>query len=526
MIGLMRRKTRILIFGTGAGGVSFYKHARSRYKVIGFLDNNSQKQGQALFGKRIYAPRAINQLLFDKIIIVSDYYREIHQQLIGELAVDDQKVSIFQGASQTPSVWQRWRKHLELAAYERMCLRPGPVANLLYWLLFGRYAGNDGARVRLLPLRWLDEATSFQVHRFRPAMPGTVQGPRFIDRHPPPTAVTLPQVALTHFRQARVCSVSRAIVLSENEVVIERVRTSRATSADYTGAHLVHHGRTLALVRSGQSEQIVKGILISGCNEVNYYHWVIEILPQLQFIAELPDRYADYPILISAFSQTIASVRTLMESFGIRRPLICLSSIATYQVADLLVINAPNNVIPNRKDKAGWDAQDSFARPESIAFLREKTAPLAASVSASSLPKRVLLARKGILRHYNQDEIVSLLQPYDFSPVFMEDLDLRHQVALMANAEIIIGPTGAAWTNIVFASPGTKALCWMAEEWGELSCFSNLAAIVGVDMDYLSYTAGTSDSRELYYQQYRVDPDKIAAWVQQCVPPATREEEK
>lgn len=519
------RKTRILIFGTGAGGVSFYKRARSRYKVVGFLDNNRQKQGQALFGKPVYAPQAIDRLLFDKIIIVSDYYREIHQQLIGELAVSEQKISVFQGASQPPpSFWQRWRKQLELAATDRMCLQTGPVSSLLYWLLYGRHRQQQKVNVRLLPLRWLDEANAFKVHVFRPAMAGSVQGPRFTDRHTPAKAITLPEVALYHFRQAQVCSVSRAVVLASDEVVIERVPTAPATNADYAAAHLLHHGSKLALMRAGPAEPIQKGILISGCNEVNYYHWVVEILPQLQFIAELPARYADYPILISVFSQNIASVKTLVDSIGVDRPVIFLSSIASYRVTDLLMISAPNNFIPNQKGRAWRSVEDSFARPESIAFLREKTRALAAAVPVSSLPKRVFLARKGILRQYNQAEVLSLLEPVGFTAVYMEDHDLSHQVALISNADIIVGPTGAAWTNILFASEASKALCWMAEEWGELSCFSNLAAIAGVDMDYLSYQAGTLDSRELYYQQYHVDTDKIAAWIRQHASLALHEE--
>jgi capsular polysaccharide biosynthesis protein len=99
----------------------------------------------------------------------------------------------------------------------------------------------------------------------------------------------------------------------------------------------------------------------------------------------------------------------------------------------------------------------------------------------------------------------------------MEDLDVSQQVAVMANAEIIVGPTGAAWTNILFASAGAKALCWMAEEWGAFSCFSNIAAIVGVEMDYISYRTGTSDSRELYYKPYFINPDIIATWLQSQV---------
>ncbi len=47
------KKEKILIFGTGSGGINFFNSCRSRYRVIGFLDNNKQKQGEKLFGLMI-----------------------------------------------------------------------------------------------------------------------------------------------------------------------------------------------------------------------------------------------------------------------------------------------------------------------------------------------------------------------------------------------------------------------------------------------------------------------------------------
>jgi capsular polysaccharide biosynthesis protein len=379
--------------------------------------------------------------------------------------------------------------------------------------------------IRRVPLRWLDQADANRVHLFRIAEDSNVQGPRWLNRAVAAQAIELPAVALYHFRHGQVCSVSRSILFpdlpSGAEVVVERVTTSMLAHADYSGAHLVHHGQALALARLGPAERLERGILISGCNEVNYYHWVLEILPQLQFLDELPDCYADYPVLISAFSQKIPSIKNLLDGIGLKRPGIFLSNISSYLVADLLLISAPNNFIPNRKGSAARLAEDSYARPESLTFLRDKALALTATVHAQTLPKRVFLARKGVLRQYNQAEVITLLTSYGFVCVYMEDQDIAHQVAIMANAECIVGPTGAAWTNILFASAGTRALCWMAEEWGQLSCFSNLAAIVGVDMDYLSYKAGTSDSRELYYKEYRIDVDMIHHWLQQHLTPVS-----
>ncbi|WDH21330.1 glycosyltransferase 61 family protein [Pseudomonas chlororaphis] len=505
------QKARVLIFGTGAGGVNFYKYNRRRYRVIGFVDNNQQKQGQRLFGKLIHAPQQLSSLAFDKIIIASDYYREIHPQLTEKLAINEQKVEVFHGAqisSQLP--WfQRIGKRLEQLGYERLCRKPGLISDLLYRLFFRRQD------TRRLALRWLDESDEHKVHVFRPSQPGTSQPPRFLHQSTPAITLALPEIALYHFRQGQVCSVSRSVILPGGQLVLERVPTAKSLQADYSAAHLLYHGQRLALVRTGKPIELEKGLLISGCNEQNYYHWTVEVLSQLQFVAELPPQYADYPLLISKSSQNIPSIKALIEAIGVDRPLVLLNNITSYQVADLLLISAPNNMIPNFKGAAQNNASSGFVRPESIHFLREKALHLAHDIPIGELPKRVFLARKGFLRHYNQAEILKLLEPYGFTCVYMEEQDINHQVAIMANAEVIVGPTGAAWTNLIFASKNARALCWMAEEYGQLSCFSNLAAIVGVEMDYIAYRVGSTDSRELYYRNYRVDAKSVENWLQQ-----------
>jgi capsular polysaccharide biosynthesis protein len=516
-----KQKSRILIFGTGSGGSHYYKGCRSRYNVIGFLDNNQQKHGQVLFGKTIYAPGQLNSLVFDQIIIASDYYREIYPQLINELAIAEEKISIFHKQLSSPRIRERLTVRLERWAYALMCHSPGPVADLLLRLLFSRQD-----EVRLFQLCWLDEAATSKVHVFRPARPGCVQGPRYLGCDVPTTSITLPEVALYQFRNGEVCSVSRSVLLPGERLIAERVVTAKTADADYSAAHLIYHGRALALTRpAARTEKLDKGLLINGGSEVNYYHWVLEILSQLQFIRELPSRYDDFPILMSGNSQNIPAIKALIEAIEITRPIVFLKSIAAYCVTDLLLISAPNNFITNFKGSAYGLAEYSFARPESIMFLREHALALSAGVARDTLPKRIFLGRKGFLRPYNQAQILALLEPSGFVCIYMEEQDIHQQVAIMANADVIIGPTGAAWTNIIFASEGVKALCWMAEEVGEVSCFSNLAAIVGVQMDYIAYNANTSDTREIYYKEYSVDAQAIASWSRNACQPVANNQE-
>lgn len=511
-----KKKERILVFGAGSGGVNYYNGHRRRYDVLGFLDNNAQRHGERLIGKLIYAPQELAQLEFDRIVIASDYYAAIYPQLIN-LGVPWSKIDIHHPGLAPVSRIMRLRSCLRVLLLESICHSPELISDALL-AVFRKWEPGHAKALKRYKLHWLDSSDEFKVHVFRPSMPAEVQGPRFVGREVGAERITLPEVALHRFRDGLVGSVSRSVVLADERAVVERVTTTTPRNADYSVGDLFFHGKSLVLMQCGKVESVDKGILINGGREGNYYHWVVEILSQLQFIAELPEAYRDYPILISANSQKIPSIKALVESEGITRPFIYLETQHKYRVADLLLITAPNNMIPNFKNSNGNTTNSNFARPESIQYLCKSGLSLAAGIAMADLPKRVFLARKGHLRRYNQQDVVDLLEPYGFVSVHMEDLDVHQQVAIMANAEVVLGPTGAAWTNIMFASPGTQALCWMAEEYGDLSCFSNLAAIVGVDLEFICYRTGARTSLELYYRDYTLDCSAVRAWLQRHLP--------
>ena len=513
---LFQKKERILIFGASSGGVNFYNSQRRRYQVLGFIDNDTKKQGQHLLGHLIYGPGELNQLGFDKIIIASDYFDAIFPQLL-ELGISNTRIDVYHPGTRGSSLIRRLRSLSWIVLLELICRRPGWLSDVLYRYYITRATWLK-KKVKRCNLQWLDTTDEFKVHVFRTTAPAHVQGPRFVGEHVAAVRVSLPEVALHRFRQGQVGSVSRSVLLPDQRVVIERVTTAKPRIADYSVGDMLFHGERLALVAVGDVEYIDKGLLINGVSEGNYYHWVVELLSHLQFIEELPAQYADYPILIPAKSQAIPSIKAMIDSFDIGRPFIYLATQSRYQVDDLLWISAANNLISNFKASNGYTTESHFARPESIQYLREHLLSLAEGAATTNLPTRVFLARKGFLRRYNQQEVIDALEPYGFTSVYMEDLNIHQQVTIMANAEVVLGPTGAAWTNIMFASASTQALCWMAEEYRDLACFSNLAAIAGIDMEFLRYKTGAQNSNELYYKDYTLDIAGVSSWLKRHLP--------
>jgi capsular polysaccharide biosynthesis protein len=91
----------------------------------------------------------------------------------------------------------------------------------------------------------------------------------------------------------------------------------------------------------------------------------------------------------------------------------------------------------------------------------------------------------------------------------MEDLSLREQINAVNSAEMLAGPTGAAWTNLLFVGRGARCLCWMAEEQRGFAAYSNLAHAVGAELRYVTYPTGIKESRRLYLTDYWLDPAEV-----------------
>lgn len=86
------KNKNILIYGAGAGGNKFLQMA-NRLQCIcsGFLDRDQKKQGLNIEGYIIYSPKMIKELVYDYIVIASEYWKEIEDILL-DLEVDKDKI--------------------------------------------------------------------------------------------------------------------------------------------------------------------------------------------------------------------------------------------------------------------------------------------------------------------------------------------------------------------------------------------------------------------------------------------------
>jgi len=502
------KKAKVLIFGTGAGGKSAYEANRSEINIIGFLDNNPNKYGRHYMGAIIYAPAELQKLEYDYILVASDYADEITSQLINDLDVPKYKI-IFNTFDHAISkdIFALVFEKMKTSIFEKISYK-------LYSLIHSKlsFILKHLKEHQVYELSWLDCESETLLSQIRPELRSVTIGPKFLDKKQRIKNITIPAVNAYLFHNATTTTTSRSWILCGTKVIVERIPEVRTEICDYAHGQITKQNSKFALIRDYKALPIPEGILITGASDTNYYHWLIEIIPQLQYLNELPNSFINYPILISEQMTKIGPIAELFSCFPVTREVLYLKSNTPYNVQNMVVISSPNLMLTNLKSTTYSPVESSYFRAESINYIRNLA--LAYSNGAkSAFNSRIFLARKGKNRQYNQGDVVKLLLTYDFSIVYFEDLSFVQQVACIQQAKIIIGPSGAALANLIFANKNTKALYWAAASNGDASCFSNIASIMEFTLDCIGYELQSSNTRETYHLPYLINIKLIKLWL-------------
>lgn len=512
MFNLKRKK--IVIFGTGSGGISAYKNQSSFYKIIGFIDNNKNKHGKQCCGKAIYSPDQLFYLSYDFILIASDYYKDIVTQLNDEYKISNDKIIYFNSSVKTsPSQISHKFSLIVDFILNRLPFVFASCCYKILKILSKRYEGTE-----LLPIKWLDNVKTKVVKNLYPQHEYTIYGPNFLDRQQTIAVGLSPDINAYLLRKVITTSTSRSWKL-DDEVIVERVPYVNPNITDYASGQIRYHGKHFALVHKYNTSSLKQGICITGCSDTNYYHCLIEVLPQLLLIKKLPDDFKSFPVLISAQLLKIPSLKSALQCINITNQVIELKSNQQYKIEDLIVFSSPNLMLTHLKETDYSPVESSYFNRELLhSYRRTIISYLKNSMKlTTTTPKYIFLARKGVIRTYNQDEVVQLLQSFNFSVIYLEELSLVEQVSYMQGADIIISPSGAGLANLIFTQENTQVLYWAASSNGDASCFSNIANIMNITLDCIGYDVNSSSTRETYHLPYVIDCDLIRQWLNRAL---------
>ena len=185
------------------------------------------------------------------------------------------------------------------------------------------------------------------------------------------------------------------------------------------------------------------GILLSIALSVNFYHWLVEIMPRLQLFVD-DDRYRHLPIYVA--EDLPKFVHDTLETTGIPADRFIKLPTGYYEAKKLYV--------PTTLQRIAWPSTTA------IRWLRQTFLPKAPALAPPGERVRLLVSRKDAAerRLVNEDELAKALEPLGFQVVTLAGRKFVDQIALFRNAEIAIGSHGAGFVNMMFAEPDSALI--------------------------------------------------------------------
>jgi hypothetical protein len=228
---------------------------------------------------------------------------------------------------------------------------------------------------------------------------------------------------------------------------------------------------------------IKEGILLSCEHDNNYFHWLVECLPKLILIDELKE-FEKAPILIpKGLHQNLIAA---LEKVNINsRQLIYLEPNIGYQVECLIYPSALSRVIDRYQGRPVFDT-DIVLSHKWISKVGEL---LKCNMQSKQKPwrKLFLTRKKGLRALGNREELELMLLEQGFEIVELDNVSLDFQIELFSQAAIIVAPTGAALTNMLFCQPGTRVIIFKSNhEVTNYYFWSNLGAVTKLDITIIA----------------------------------------
>ncbi len=204
-----------------------------------------------------------------------------------------------------------------------------------------------------------------------------------------------------------------------------------------------------------------------------YYHWMMDILPRVSILKE-SKLTKDIEKFIINYTNLKFQEETLQRTGISLQKIIPSTDHWSFHITAKTLIVPSLPAIINRPSL------------ESALYLRSL---FSKEIANNIQEKRIYIQRDNGRTILNEDELLAYLLPLGFDIVKLEELSVADQASLFSKAEIIIGPHGSGFTNIVFCKQNTVIVDLFSPNWIN-PCFWILSNHLQLKYAYL---IGTND---------------------------------
>jgi len=215
----------------------------------------------------------------------------------------------------------------------------------------------------------------------------------------------------------------------------------------------------------------------------NYYHWIVDCLTRIEGLELYEKRTGRKPLLIIDANPTSWQVESLQ--------------ILGYNFNDCIHWTFSKAAV-KRLIVPSFRRQGEAISPKSLIWIREQALDKLTNIKncRCDFSPRIYISRAKASgrRVINEQQVLSFLLPLGFVSYSLEDLSFSEQVKLFSTAEVIIGPHGAGFTNIIF-SPHKLIFIEFVTKWSSAGFFT-LSSILGYQYNCLQ-------CHQTYLQNFR-----------------------
>lgn len=322
---------------------------------------------------------------------------------------------------------------------------------------------------------------------------------RFHNMLPAPSpAESFPAVSYYEFGPAIVRGHSDVVITGGCGVIPDFINLEEHLLYDtFTGRTMpLAGGGVFAIPKDSLRTSLEAGVLLTSYAVTNWSHFLTEILPIAALVEDLalPTEYA--LLLGKPAAAQMMECLELVKSPGRAVTIINLATQVDRAIWFSPVATTPFEYLKARSGQTpNYAPADTLFSPRALAALRQRL-PLGHATAGFRAGTKVYIDRNSARRRVtNRKEVLAFFQESGFEIVVPEALSLSQQMALFADASVIVGQSGAGLANMLFAPTGTRILVLSGNpaDPGPHAYFPNLARALGHELHYLAFGPPSRD---------------------------------
>ena len=294
-----------------------------------------------------------------------------------------------------------------------------------------------------------------------------------------------PEIYVATIREATVIGGSNLSIVNNEIISHDLLTISTDLTAEERHLRINRKGNICRLtdkIMTKKSAKLSEAASFVDPLSSNYAHWMTEVLPRIVSFCS-NNKYKNVSIIID--DKLHKNIMTTLEKVVGRRKVYLLPMNHIVKIDKLYATSVAGYVSYERRYKFIQPSSEGKFNAHAMRLLVSLLKPLD---NKNRTPKRIYLRRNlGYRNLTNQNEIEALLTRHRFTIVDPTKLSFLEQVNYFSKAKVIIGPTGASFSNLIFCNKKVNLAILVNNDKNMIyKYWVNLASIMGIQVNYIT----------------------------------------